>query len=147
MGISIKMCKMSPKARLAMRILGPFLMHLCSLIILRRVTFPTIPNRNTKHETMLLMYLKAPLIRAGPEHIGVVFAVVFSGLHEIFCASSGGLSVVWVLMNLTELLKHSNNSTMTGPSMWKDLRKIDIAWDICPFTDRSSLIVSYSLLG
>ncbi|KAL0185047.1 hypothetical protein M9458_020743, partial [Cirrhinus mrigala] len=83
---------MSPKARLPMRILGPFLMHLCSLIILRRVTFPTIPNRNTKHETTVLMYLKASLICAGPEHIGVLF-VVFDGLHEIFFASSGGLSV------------------------------------------------------
>ena len=60
----------SPRARLAMRIFGPFLMHLCALIILSKVTFPMIPNRKTKHDTNVLIYLKTSFILVGPLHMG-----------------------------------------------------------------------------
>lgn len=60
----------SPSARLAMRALGPFLMHLCWYIILRRVALPIMPTTNTITEMMVLMYLKYPLMEVFTRHIG-----------------------------------------------------------------------------
>lgn len=60
----------SPRARLAMRTLELLLLPFCARMIWSKVTFPTIPDRKTKQDTHVFMYLKTPLTLVGPVHMG-----------------------------------------------------------------------------
>lgn len=83
----------SPKARLAMTMFGPLLMHLFTYMIFSKAEFPTIPTTNTTTETAVLTYLKASLIPADSKHIGgcgVFGPATWGGWIELldFCFSS-----------------------------------------------------------
>lgn len=60
----------SPRARLPIRTLGPFLMHLFLYMILSSVELPMMPTTKIRQETMVFTYLKAYLISVGFKHMG-----------------------------------------------------------------------------
>ena len=76
-----------------MMMLGPLLMFLLTYMTLSKAEFPTIPTTNTITDTIILIYLKAPLILADSEHIGgcgIFTAVAWVGRTELldlgFCS-------------------------------------------------------------
>lgn len=69
-GMSTTMWIRSPTARLAMRTLGPLLMHLLAYMIRSKHELPMMPTTKTTRETRILTYLKASLIPADCRHIG-----------------------------------------------------------------------------
>lgn len=71
--MSMAMYIRSPRARLAMRALGPFLMLLFWYIILSRVAFPIIPTAKIKQDNTVLMYLKAVLMDVVCRQVGGAF--------------------------------------------------------------------------
>lgn len=68
--MSMAMYMRSPRARLAIRALGPFLMLLFWEIILSRVAFPMIPTANITQDSTVLMYLKAVWIDVACRQLG-----------------------------------------------------------------------------
>lgn len=70
MGMAMIIYSRSPRARLPMSTLGPFLIHLFLYMILRSVELPMIPTTKIRQEMMVFTYLKACLISVGFLHMG-----------------------------------------------------------------------------